>query len=192
MITLIISIISSIASTVLAVIPGGALVATIVITPAFALSIARVYLMVIAGGTPAAKDAFSGFDDFWSAFKVIFLVGLFTFLWSLLFIIPGIIKSISYSMSTMILAENKKKPALECIRESMAMTNGHKAELFVLGLSFIGWILLSAVTLGIAYIWVGPYMSATFANAYASLKPEKSEPACDSESIPTDGTADPA
>ena len=59
-ITLIISIISSIAGTVLAVIPGGALVATIVITPAFALSITRVYLMVIAGGTPAAKDAFSG------------------------------------------------------------------------------------------------------------------------------------
>ena len=95
-------------------------------------------------------------------------------------------------MAPFILAENKGKPALECIRESMAMTNGHKAELFVLGLSFMGWILLSVVTLGIAYIWVGPYMSATFANAYASLKPEKSEPACDSESIPTDGTADPA
>ena len=100
-----------------------------------------------------------------------FLVGLFTFLWSLLFIIPGIIKAYSYSMSLYILAENKGKPALECINESMAMTEGHKMDLFVLGLSFIGWGLLCAITFGIAGIWVAPYMEATFANAYNSLKP---------------------
>ena len=74
-------------------------------------------------------------------------------------------------MSTYILAENKGKPALECIRESKEMTQGHKMDLFVLGLSFIGWVLLGMVTFGIAYIWVVPYMQATSANAYNSLKP---------------------
>lgn len=85
--------------------------------------------------------------------------------------IPGIIKSISYSMSMYILAENKGKAAHECIAESKAMTEGHKMELFVLSLSFIGWGLLCGITFGIAAIWVIPYMQATFTNAYYSLKP---------------------
>jgi len=95
LITLIIGLISFGASYLLGLIPGGAIVASIIITPAFALSTYRIYLMVCDGGKPEVKDAFAGFDDFWSAFKVTFLVGLFTFLWSLLFVIPGIIKSIS-------------------------------------------------------------------------------------------------
>ena len=173
-ITLIIGVISFIASFVLSLIPVvGSIAAAIFITPAFTLSLARVYLNVIKGGTPEVGDAFSGFDDFWSAFKVIFLMGLFTFLWALLFYIPGIIKGISYSMAPYILAENPGKPALECINESKAMTHGHKMDLFVLGLSFIGWGLLCSLTLGIAYIWVGPYMQATYANAYNSLKQQQ-------------------
>lgn len=171
-ITLVIGIVSSVASGVLSLIPVvGSLLATIIVTPAFSLSMVRVYLLVIKDQKPEVKDAFSGFDDFWSAFKVTFFVGLFTFLWSLLFVIPGIVKSISYSMSMFILAENKGKSALECINESKQMTEGHKAELFVLALSFIGWMLLGSITLGIAYIWVIPYMETTFANAYQSLKP---------------------
>lgn len=176
LITLIIGIISGAASALLATIPGGGLVASIIITPAFALSLIRVYLMVSQDVKPEVKDAFSGFDDFWSAFKVIFLVGLYTFLWSLLFIIPGIVKTFSYSMSMYILAENKGKSAKECIRESMEMTDGHKMELFVLDLSFLGWALLGAITLGIAYIWIVPYMQATYTNAYHSLKPAAEAP----------------
>ena len=171
LITLIIGLISGAASGILALIPFGGLVASIIITPAFALSTVRVYLNVVKGNTPEVGDAFSGFDDFWSAFKVQFLVGLFTFLWSLLFIIPGIIKSLSYSMSMYILAENNAKPALECINESKAMTYGYKTDLFVLGLSFFGWGLLCVITLGIAGIWVIPYMNATYVNCYNALKP---------------------
>lgn len=171
LIGLIIALISGVAGAILSFIPFGGLVASIIITPAFTLSMVRVFLNVVNGCHPSVEDAFSGFDDFWAAFKVNFLVGLFTFLWSLLFIIPGIIKAYSYSMSLYILAENKGKPALECINESMAMTEGHKMDLFVLGLSFIGWGLLCAITFGIAGIWVAPYMEATFANAYNSLKP---------------------
>lgn len=179
LITLIIALISGVAGAILSAIPGGSLVVSIIITPAFSLSLIRVYLNVAKGYTPKAGDAFCGFDDFWSAFKVTFLVGLFTFLWSLLFVIPGIIKSFSYSMSTYILAENKGKSALECINESKAMTDGHKMDLFVLGLSFIGWGFLCVITLGIASIWVIPYMNATYINAYNSLKPivPEAEPA---------------
>lgn len=170
-ITLIIGVISGLASLVLSFIPLGGLASAIIITPAFALSIIRIYLNVTAGAKPDVKDAFCGFDDFWSAFKVNFLVALFTFLWSLLFVIPGIVKGYSYSMAMYVLAENKEKPALECINESKAMTNGHKMDLFVLNLSFIGWAILSCITFGIAYIWVLPYMQTTYTNAYHSLKP---------------------
>ena len=171
---LIIAVISGIASLVLSLIPFvGSIANAIIVTPAFTLSIVRVYLNITSNAMPSAGDAFCGFDDFWSAFKVNFLVGLFTFLWSLLFVIPGIIKSYSYSMSMYILAENQGKAALECINESKLMTNGYKMDLFVLSLSFIGWALLGVITFGIAFIWVIPYINATYANAYNSLKSVK-------------------
>ena len=181
LISLIIALISGAASALLNLIPGGGIIASVIITPAFALSTVRVYLNLFNDVQPKAGDAFSGFDDFWSAFKVTFLVGLFTFLWSLLFVIPGIVKTFAYSMSMYILAENKGKPALECINESKAMTNGHKMELFVLNLSFIGWLLLVTVTFGIAAIWVAPYMNATMANAYKWLKPVQEEVVVEAE-----------
>ena len=170
-ISLIISVVSGLAALVLGFIPVvGPIASVVIVSPAFALSMVRVYLNVANGNKPEAKDAFCGFDDFWSAFKVSFLVGLFTFLWSLLFIIPGIIKSYSYRMAMYVLAENKGKSALACINESKEITNGYKADLFVLDLSFIGWSLLCCVTFGIALIWVMPYIQTTYVNAYNSLK----------------------
>lgn len=171
LIMLIIGLISFGAGLVLGFIPGGSLISSIIITPAFALSLVTVYLNLAAGKKPEAGDAFLGFKDFWGAFKVNFLVGLYTFLWSLLFVIPGIIKAISYSMSLYIFAENKEKGANDCIRESMQMMDGHKMDYFVLELSFIGWALLGAITFGIAYIWIIPYMNATVVNFYNSIKP---------------------
>lgn len=182
-ITLIIGAISGGVSLLANFIPGGSAIAAVIITPAFALSTVRVFLMVARGGNPEIKDSFSGFDDFFSAFKVTFLVGLYTFLWSLLFVIPGIIKSYSYSMSMYILADNKGKSARECIRESKEMTEGHKMDLFVLDLSFIGWALLCALTCGIASLWVVPFMSATKANVYESLKPVMEVPFEEAESV---------
>ena len=175
-ISLIVAVVSGLANLILSSIPVvGSLASSIIVTPAFALSVVCVYLNLTKGVDPSASDAFCGFNDFWSAFKVNFLVGLFTFLWSLLFVIPGIVKSFSYSMSMYILAENKEKPALECINESKQMTHGHKMDLFVLGLSFIGWALLGVVTFGIAFIWIYPYMQTTYANAYNYLKPAQPE-----------------
>ena len=170
-ITLIIALISFAAMFILSFIPFvGSLAASIIVTPAFALSLARIYINVVGGKNASVNDTFSGFDDFWSAFKVTFLVGLFTFLWSLLFIIPGIIKAYSYSMSLYVLAENKGMPALEAIDRSKKMTEGHKMELFVLELSFIGWMLLVGITFGLAGIYVIPYMYATEVNYYNEMK----------------------
>ena len=153
-------------------IPPLALAVSIIVTPAFSISIIRVYQELARNGKkPEAKDDFAGFDDFWTGFKALFLVGLFTFLWSLLFIIPGIIKSFSYSQTMMIVAENKGIGAREAINRSKAMMDGRKMDYFVLGLSFIGWGLLCCITLGIASIWVGPYIQATMVNFYNDIKP---------------------
>ena len=170
-VTLIIGAITSAATFLANFIPGVGLVVSIIVTPAFALSTIRIYLFVVRGGIPEIKDSFSGFDDFFSAFKVTLLVGLYTFLWSLLFIIPGIVKGYSYSMAMYVLADNKGKSAKECIAESKAMTEGHKMELFVLDLSFIGWYLLSALTCGLALLYLVPLLNATHANVYETIKP---------------------
>ncbi len=148
----------------------GSLATVLVITPAFGIAIVIVYLKLAQGINPDLKELFAHFDKFWGAFKVTFFTGLFTALWSLLLVIPGIIKAYSYSMSMYILAENPEIGALEAINRSKAMMNGHKMELFVLELSFIGWYLLVAVTFGIAGIWVVPYMSMTVTNFYNNIK----------------------
>ena len=158
------------------------LVVGLFITPAFTLSIIRVYQGIANGEKPTAKDSFAGFDDLWTAFKTTFFMALFTFLWSLLLVIPGIIKAISYSQAMLIVAENPGMGAREAINRSKAMMEGHKMEYFVLGLSFIGWYLLGAITLGIAYIWIIPYVSATQVNFYNELK---SAEAPVEESLPT-------
>ena len=171
------SLIVSLVGGLMNLIPVVGTLASVLLTPAFSISLIRAYLNLTKGGTIAIGDVFSAFDDFWCAFKVNFFNGLFVFLWSLLLIVPGIIKGISYSMAPYILAENKGKSALECINESKAMTEGHKMELFVLELSFIGWFLLGIVTCGIAFIWITPYMSATYSNVYNSLKAAKANTA---------------
>ena len=170
-ISLIIAALSALVTWAAGLIPYvGRVIAPIVVAPAFSLSLIRVMLGVTAGVEPKAEDSFCGFDDYWAALKLHLLSGLYIFLWSLLLVIPGIIKTYAYSMSVYILAENKGKSARECIKESVAMTMGYKVDLFVLGLSFIGWGLLSCITFGIALIWVMPYMQATYANAYNLLK----------------------
>lgn len=182
-ISLIIAAIGALVTWVVGLIPYvGKVIAPIVVAPAFSLSLVRVMLGITAGIEPKVGDAFCGFDDYWSALKLHLLSGLYIFLWSLLLVIPGIIKTYAYSMSVYILAENPGKSARECIKESVAMTMGYKVDLFVLGLSFIGWGLLSCITFGIALIWVMPYMQATYANAYNLLK-SKAVPGVEEASV---------
>ena len=112
------------------------------------------------------RDLFSQFDRFGQAFLQKFLRGLFIFLWSLLLVIPGIIKTYSYAMTPFIMAENPEMTAKEAIAESKRLMDGHKWELFCLGFSFIGWALLAALTLGIGSIFLNPYVEAAYAAFY--------------------------
>ena len=98
-------------------------------------------------------------------------MGLLTLLWSLLLVIPGIVKGLSYSMTPYILADCPNVTATEALKLSMRMTDGHKMELFILGLSFIGWFLLSTFTFGIlAIVFVNPYIATSLAGYYVELK----------------------
>ncbi|WP_226799594.1 DUF975 family protein [Carnobacterium mobile] len=123
------------------------------------------------------KNAFQVFSKkyFLRVVLIYIIVSIFTFLWTLLFIIPGIIKSYSYSQAYFIYkdrmehSEGEKPSALDCITESRRLMDGHKWEYFILQLSFIGWGLLSLLTLGIGFLWLNPYMNATYAAFYDNL-----------------------
>lgn len=120
------------------------------------------------------KSLFDGFKYFRKAFNTYYLRSVYTFLWSLLLIIPGIVKSISYSQTLFILSDNTNLSAEEAIKESMKMMDGHKFEYFKLQLSFIGWALLSFLTLGIGFLWLAPYVYVTNAKFYENLKSKQS------------------
>ncbi len=141
-----------------------------IITPAFGLSFCIVYLKITKREEISVGDVFSGINQTGKALWLNILVSFFTFLWSLLFVIPGIIKQYSYSMSFYILADNPELTAREALAKSKVMMEGHKLDLFVLHLSFIGWFFLVGLTFGIAAIYVVPYMSTTVANFYNSIK----------------------
>lgn len=102
-------------------------------------------------------------------------MGILTFLWALLLIIPGIIAAISYSQTYYLLNDYETLSFMDAITLSKLMMRDYKLEYFLLCLTFIGWWLLVVVTLGIAIIVVGPYLNATFANFYMGLNEERQE-----------------
>lgn len=116
---------------------------------------------------------FSGYKDFGRIFLTILLQNIYTFLWTLLLVVPGIIKSLSYAMTPYVLRDNPELSNNAAIERSMAMMNGHKMELFLLYLSFIGWYLLGIITLGIGFLWITPYIETTVANFYDALREEQ-------------------
>ena len=115
------------------------------------------------------KDIFNRKDMFVFYLILSLLVGLFTFLWSLLFIIPGIIAALSYSLVYYIKLDNPELEYMDTIKKSKELMNGHKWDFFLLQLSFIGWILLVPFTLGILAFWLIPYMTVTECNFYNKL-----------------------
>ena len=99
------------------------------------------------------------------------LTALFTFLWSLLFFVPGIIKALSYSLTTYLLADRPELTAQEALIESMRMMEGKKGKLFCLFLRFLGWLILSGLTGGILYVfYVGPWINTAMAGFYEEVK----------------------
>ena len=141
-----------------------------IITPAFSLSLCIFFLKLTKDEETSVGDVFAGFNKTGRALCLNILISVFTFLWTCLLIIPGIIKSYAYSMAFYVLADNPELTASEALAKSQSMMRGHKMDLFILELSFIGWILLTGLTFGLAAIYVVPYMSATTANFYNSIK----------------------
>ena len=120
---------------------------------------------------PELGEIFSGFKgNYLNVVKIMFLMDLKTLLWLFLFIVPGIIKAYEYSMIPYLLAENPNLSADEAFSLSKQMTTGQKADLFVLDLSFIGWIILGLICCGIGILFVLPYPQAARAEVYLNLK----------------------
>lgn len=167
---------------------GGLLFGTMFISSIFIVGMAFAYAFRIFLGGPIetgmkkyfmeARQDKSDFVNVFYSFrrarylnvvKAIAWRELFTFLWSLLFIVPGIIKGFSYSMIPYIMADNPMMDYKRAMKLSMAMTDGHKGDMFVLWLSFSGWYILGILACGIGVWFLKPYWYATAAELYAVL-----------------------
>ncbi len=115
-------------------------------------------------------DLFKGFNIYGKSLGITLWYALWVILWFLLLIIPGIIKAIAYSQSMYIIADNPAVKVTDALKTSIKMTNGYKGAIFVMGLSFLGWVLLCVLSLGIGFLWLAPYMNTSFTNLYFKLK----------------------
>lgn len=132
--------------------------------------LAAFFLKLARNQESTFTELFSGFRYFWKNFVLNFFIVIFTFLWFLLLIIPGIIAILRYSMAYYIMNDNPELKPLEAIELSKKMMYGHKGRLFFLWLSFFGWFLLGIITLGIGFLYATPYYNATKTNFYEDIK----------------------
>ena len=145
-------------------------IGTIILMGPISYGVSKIFLRLVYGEPIKLETMFDGFkDDFGGTLLLGLMQTIFIALWTLLFIIPGIIKSYSYAMAFFIKVDHPDYDWSTCLKESDSMMKGHKGELFVLDLSFIGWIIVAMFTLGIGLFWVSPYMECTRANFYACL-----------------------
>lgn len=147
-------------------------VAQLVLIGPLSIGAALVFMKLVRGhGNVEINDLFFSFSQrFGKDLLLGLMITIFTALWSLLFVIPGIIKSYAYSMAYFVALDHPDWEWKQCIDESIKLTNGHKGELFMLDLSFIGWYIVGSFCLGIGMLWVTPYHMTAKANYYEILK----------------------
>ncbi|MBQ9155707.1 MAG: DUF975 family protein [Eubacterium sp.] len=136
------------------------------------LGLIQFNMNLIDGRQARFGDIFSKTSMLGKALWLRIRIAIFTFLWTLLLIVPGIIKSFAYSMAGFIMAENPEIDAKEAMEVSMAMMQGNKWRLFCLNLSFIGWGFLCLLTFGIGFFWLSPYTNAATAAFYDEVSRE--------------------
>ena len=129
-----------------------------------------VMLSVMRGGEMNIGGLFDGFNDFGRIVGTKLLQAIYTFLWTLLLVIPGIIKNYSYAMTDFILKDQPELANNAAIEKSMAMMDGNKMKLFLLDLSFIGWAILCLFTFGIGFLFLQPSVQSAHAAFYEDLK----------------------
>lgn len=135
-------------------------------------------IAIVMFGVFKGKDVdfgvlFEGFQDYSRIFVTKLLQGVYTALWMLLLVVPGVIKYYSYAMTDYILKEEPEMKNNAAIEKSMAMMENNKMKLFLLDLSFIGWALLCIVTFGIGFLFLQPYMQVSRAAFYEDLKAQQ-------------------
>ena len=147
-------------------------IASLVIAGPMDYGVARLFLNTKRGEKKIDfLDLFTGFkEDFQNTILLGALRSLFIFLWSLLLIVPGIIKAYSYSMSMYIQQEAKDKEWRKCLDLSEKIMYGYRKKLFFLDLSFIGWYIVGALCLGVGALWVSVYHGMARAHFYEELK----------------------
>ena len=132
-------------------------------------------LAILALSLSRKQDArlsqlFSGFNIYGLCVGTYILQGIFIFFWSLLLLVPGIIATLSYSMTYFIIADNNSITPLEAITKSKEMMRGNKWKFFCLQLRLLGWCLLCIITFGIGLFWLIPYYYVSYAQFYDDLK----------------------
>lgn len=139
-------------------------------------SAARMFLKQSADGRPMdLHDLAAGFtEDFSGSFLLNLMQSIFIVLWSLLLVVPGIVKALGWSMSFYVRAEHPDYTWRQCLDASAALTDGYKGEIFLLHLSFIGWYIVGALCLGVGTLWVQAYVQATMTQCYHWLKAQQS------------------
>jgi len=150
---------------------GMTAVGAIILTGPLAYGICFLFLKQCRGNLDMQLgDLFTGFtSDFGQNFLIGLMTTIFTLLWSLLFVIPGIVKFYAYSMAYYIKADYPDYGWRECINASKELMYGHKGELFLLDLSFLGWYIVGSLCLGIGTLWVVPYHMSARAVFYDQL-----------------------
>ncbi len=127
------------------------------------------FTKLIKGQEARFGDLFSQFHRIWSGICMVFVMGFFVFLWSLLFIIPGIIAGYRYAMVPWLMAEFPDLGVMDAMAESKRLMQGNKWRLFCLEFSFFGWALLVVLTLGIGSLWLAPYTQTSVAAFYMEV-----------------------
>lgn len=140
-----------------------------VIGGATTLGYAAFNLDLVDGVDTSASVVFTQYYRLGAGFCMQLLRAIYVALWTLLFVIPGIVASYSYAMTPYILLENPGMGANEAIARSKALMRGNRMRLFCLQFSFVGWYILSMFTLGIGLIWLRPYVEAAQAAFYREI-----------------------
>lgn len=151
-------------------IPIAGALASLVITGPLSLGVALFFLSIARGGKAALGMMFDGFQQFGNAVGAYLLMILFTLLWTLLLIIPGILASLSYSMTFYIIADNPSVGVMEAIDRSKQMMYGNRWKYFCLQWRFFWWSLLCLLTCGIGYLWLAPYIVTSNTRFYDDLR----------------------
>ncbi len=143
-----------------------------IINAPLALGLTIFWISFSRNNNPNLDQVFEGFESWGRALKAQLLTTIFTLLWTLLLIIPGIIAALSYSQIFYIISEDKNIGINDAIEKSKKMMYGYKWKFFRLQLRFIGWAFLCILTLGIGFLWLIPYIQVTAAKFYDDIKGE--------------------